>query len=226
MHLAKAAQARHSVGHVPAPLRVGIVEDDPELRAAFVTLVESADDMSCAGAFPSAEAALDDAGLRQATADVVLMDINLPGMNGIDCIRRLRAGGFEAHFVMLTTFDDATMVFESLKAGASGYILKRALASELLAAIREVASGGAPMSGAIARKVVQFFGERGPAPEVATLTDREREVLVALSGGQQYKEIADALDISINTVRKYIKAVYDKLHVNTRHEAVSKLGNV
>ena len=102
----------------------------------------------------------------------------------------------------------------------------RAVLGELIDAIRDVASGGAPMTSAVARKVVQYFGQRGPAPEVETLTDREREVLVALSQGQQYKEIADTLGISINTVRKYIRTIYDKLHVNTRLDAVGKLGRV
>lgn len=206
---------------VPA-LRVGVVEDDAQLRDAFASLIGDTDGMACIGAFASAEAAID--GLRRTAIDVVLMDINLPGINGIECIRRLRAAKCDAQFIMLTTFDDATTVFESLQAGATGYVLKRSHGSEIVSAIREVGAGGAPMSGAIARKVVQFFGERAPAQEVQTLTPREREVLLALSQGQQYKEIADALSISINTVRKYIRDVYQKLHVNTRLEAVKKLG--
>jgi DNA-binding NarL/FixJ family response regulator len=116
------------------------------------------------------------------------------------------------------------IVFESLKAGASGYILKRAPIGELLAAIRELAAGGAPMSGVIARKVVQYFGHHGP--EVKTLTAREHQVLVALSQGEQYKEIAPGLEISINTVRRHIMAIYEKLHVNSRLEAVGKLGRL
>jgi DNA-binding NarL/FixJ family response regulator len=204
------------------PVRVGIVEDDSQLRADFARLVSGAEDMDCVAAFASAEDAL--AGLTDLRADVVLMDINLPGMSGIECVRHLRSESAAAQVVMLTTFDDATSVFESLKAGAHGYVLKRAAANELLDAIRDVMSGGAPMTSAIARKVVQYFGRRGPAPELATLTDREGEVLVALSQGQQYKEIADALGISINTVRKHIKAIYEKLHVNSRADAVTKLG--
>jgi DNA-binding NarL/FixJ family response regulator len=203
-------------------LRVGIVEDDAQLRGDFSRLIAEAGDMTCVGGFATGEGAL--AGFRLALPDVVLMDINLPGMSGIDCARQLRAEMQGVQILMLTTFDDATSVFESLKAGANGYILKRAAVGELLGAIRDIAAGGAPMTGAIARKVVQYFGQRGPAPEVQTLTDREREVLVALSQGQQYKEIADALGISINTVRKHIKAIYEKLHVNTRLDAVNKLG--
>ena len=206
------------------PLRVGLVEDDDRLRADFVQLIDSSGDMRCVGAYPSAEAALAD--LPSQTPDVVLMDINLPGMSGIESVRRLRALVPAAQVMMLTVFDDTTSVFESLKAGASGYLLKRAPVSELLAAIRDLAAGGAPMSGVIARKVVQYFGQRGPAPEVQTLTAREHQVLVALSQGQQYKEIADTLGISINTVRRHIMAIYDKLHVHSRLDAVGKLGRI
>jgi DNA-binding NarL/FixJ family response regulator len=184
---------------VSGPLRVGIVEDDAQLRGDFMRLIAESGDMTCVGGFATGESAL--AGFRLGVPDVVLMDINLPGMSGIECARRLRAEMTDVQILMLTTFDDATSVFESLKAGANGYVLKRAAVSELLAAIRDLASGGAPMTGAIARKVVQYFGQRGPAPEVQTLSEREREVLVALSQGQQYKEIADALGISLNTVR-------------------------
>lgn len=204
-------------------LRVAIVEDDARLRADFTRLIDQADDLSCVAAFPSAEEAF--AGMPAIAPDVVLMDINLPGMDGIECVRRLRAANVTPHVVMLTTFDDATVVFDSLKAGAVGYVLKLSPATEILEAIRDVVAGGAPMSSAIARKVVQFFGASTPAPvsEVDALAPRERDVLLALSQGQQYKEVADTLGLSINTVRKYIRAIYQKLHVNTRHEAVNKL---
>ena len=205
------------------PLRVAIVEDDATLRTDFAGLIDGADGMVRVGLYENAEAAL--AGLPAAAPDVVLMDIGLPGISGIDCVRRLRLAGFQAQIVMLTSFDDSAMVFESLKAGAAGYVLKRSPAADVLAAVRDIAAGGAPMTGAIARKVVQFFTRRA-APEVETLSAREREVLVALSQGQQYKEIADGLGISINTVRQYIKAIYVKLHVNTRQDAVNKLGRV
>lgn len=204
-------------------LRVAIVEDDARLRADFTRLIDQADDLSCVAAFPSAEEAF--AGMPAIAPDVVLMDINLPGMDGIECVRRLRAANVTPHVVMLTTFDDATVVFDSLKAGAVGYVLKLSPATEILEAIRDVVAGGAPMSSAIARKVVQFFSASAPAPvsEVDALAPRERDVLLALSQGQQYKEVADTLGLSINTVRKYIRAIYQKLHVNTRHEAVNKL---
>jgi len=207
---------------MPPTLRIGIVEDDAHLRADFTRIISRNEDMTCVGAFASAEEAL--GGLPFTNPDVILVDVNLPGMSGIELVRHMRRDATRAQIVMLTTFDDATTVFESLKAGANGYVLKRAVLGELIDAIRDVASGGAPMTSAIARKVVQFFGQRGPAPEVETLTDREREVLVALSQGQQYKEIAANLGISINTVRNYIRTIYDKLHVNTRLDAVNKLG--
>lgn len=205
-------------------IKVGIVEDDAQLRGVFSRLVESAGDLSCVGACETGEDALRT--LPPQVPDVVLMDINLPGMAGIECTRRLKDLEPSLHVIMLTTFDDSERVFESLKAGATGYVLKRAPTSEIVGAIRDVCDGGAPMSGAIARKVVQFFRQNRTAPEVETLTEREREVLQALSEGQQYKEIAATLSISINTVRKYIKSIYQKLHVNTRTEAVRKLGRV
>ena len=203
-------------------LRVGILEDDDRLRGDFARLVEEAGDMSCVAWYPTAEDAL--AGVQVAAPDVMLVDINLPGMSGIEFVRQMRTLPLSSQVVMLTTFDDTNSVFESLKAGANGYVLKRAALADLCDAIRDVASGGAPMTSAIARKVVQHFGQQRRSPEVEALSDREREVLVALSQGQQYKEIAANLGISINTVRNYIRAIYDKLHVNTRTEAINKLG--
>ena len=203
---------------------VAIVEDDPQLRSIFGQLIDDAADLTCVGRYESGERAL--ALIPGVAPDAVLMDINLPGITGIECTRRLKSLVPETHVVMLTMFDDSERVFESLKAGATGYVLKRSPAHEILNAVRDVCGGGAPMSGAIARKVVQFFGQHQVAPEVETLTEREREVLRALSEGQQYKEIADRLSISINTVRKYIRSIYDKLHVNTRTDAVRKLGRV
>lgn len=206
------------------PLSVAIVEDDPRLTADFVDLINREADMICTATYESAESAL--VSLPALMPDAVLMDINLPGITGIECTRRLRSAVPSLCVVMLTTFDDSERVFESLKAGASGYLLKRAASEEIVRAIRDVCAGGAPMSGAIARKVIQFFSQNQAAAEVQALTERERAVLDALSGGQQYKEIADSLSISINTVRKHIRVIYEKLHVNTRADAVRKLGRV
>lgn len=211
-------------------IRVSIVEDDDRLRAEFSGLIEATAGMTLASVSPSAEDAL--SRIPANKPDVVLMDVNLGGMNGIECTRRLKAENAQLQIVMLTSFESNDKIFESLSAGATGYVLKRAPAAQILDAVRDVHEGGSPMSAAIARKVVQFFGAPAPVPvttwasEVDQLTDRERAVLLALSEGQQYKEIADTLAISINTVRKYIKSIYEKLHVNTRLEAVRKLGRV
>jgi len=208
-------------------LRVAIVEDDERLRQQFAQLVENAGDMTCVGDSPSAEAALTT--LPRVAPDVVLMDLNLPGINGIECTRRLKALRPDTQVVMLTSFESTEAIFDSLAAGATGYVLKRAPGNEILEAVRDVHAGGSPMSSAIARKVVSFFGKRvdpAPSPELDRLTDRERSVLLALAEGQQYKEIADTLGISINTVRNHVKRTYEKLQVNTRLDAVRKLGRV
>ena len=208
-------------------LRVAIVEDDDRLREEFARLVGSAGDMVCVSASGSAEAAL--AAIPDAAPDVVLMDVNLPGANGIECTRRLKESRPAIQVVMLTSFESTDTVFEALAAGATGYVLKRAPGLQIVEAIREVHAGGSPMSSAIARKVVSFFVQRvdrRPAPEVDRLSDREHAVLAALAQGQQYKEIADALGISINTVRNHVKHVYEKLQVNTRLDAVRKLGQL
>src|SRR5262245_13019959 len=206
-------------------LRVAIVEDDDRLRDEFARLVDSAGDMTCVNASPTAEAAL--AALPAAAPDVVLMDVNLPGLSGIECTRRLKAARPDTQIVMLTSFESTDTIFEALASGATGYVLKRATGLAIVEAVREVHAGGSPMSPAIARKVVSFFGKRvdpAPAPEIDRLSDRERAVLVALAEGQQYKEIADTLGISIDTVRNHIKRTYEKLQVNTRLDAVRKLG--
>ena len=208
-------------------LRVAIVEDDDRLRDEFTRLVESAGDMACVSASATAEAALD--AIPAAAPDVVLMDVNLPGMSGIECTRRLKELRPATQIVMLTSFESTDTIFEALAAGATGYVLKRATGLQIVEAVREVHAGGSPMSTAIARRVVGFFGTRvdpKPSPELDRLSDRERAVLAALAEGQQYKEIADHLGISINTVRNHVKRIYEKLQVNTRLDAVKKLGRV
>ncbi|MGE3274481.1 MAG: response regulator [Vicinamibacterales bacterium] len=205
-------------------IRVGIVEDDRQLRDHYTALVSRTGDLEVAAAYPSGEAAL--AGLSGVRPDVVLMDINLPGMDGIECVRRLKAVRPDLQVVMLTAFDDSDQVFESLKAGAAGYVLKRATAAEILDAVRDVHAGGSPISSAIARKIVQFFAPKPAAPEVAALTEREREVLEALSQGLMYKEVADRLGITINTVRQHVRRIYETLQVRSRAEAISKLGGL
>lgn len=206
-------------------MRVAIVEDDDRLREQFAQLVESAADMTCVSTSGTAESALD--AIPAAAPDVVLMDVNLPGMNGVECARQLKHLRPQTQIVMLTSLESNDTIFESLAAGATGYVLKRSPGLQILEAVRDVHAGGSPMSAAIARKVVSFFGKRVdpmPSPDLDRLSDRERAVLVALAQGQQYKEIADSLGISINTVRNHVKHTYEKLQVNTRLDAVRKLG--
>lgn len=204
------------------PIRLALVEDDPRLRAEYQAIVATDPAMVLVGAFPSAEAALAD--LPGLAPDVVLMDINLPGMNGIACVRRLKAALPAVQVVMLTAFGDSEQVFESLKAGATGYVLKEATGREVLEAIHDVHTGGSPISSAIARKLVQHFSPRPEAPEVVALTQREREVLEALSRGLMYKEVADELGVSLNTIRAHVRRIYETLQVQSRAEAVAKLG--
>jgi DNA-binding NarL/FixJ family response regulator len=207
-------------------IRVVVVEDNPQLRTAVQSLLNHAGDLTCVGTHATAEQAI--AALSEEKPQALLMDIGLPGMTGIEGVRRVKALRPETQVIMLTSFDDPERIFESLQAGATGYVLKRAPSVQILDAVRDVQQGGAPMTSAVARLVVEHFGRkpRSAAPEVALLSDRERLVLVALSEGQQYKEIAASLEISINTVRTYVRSIYDKLQVNSRAEAVKKLGRI
>ncbi len=171
--------------------------------------------------YGSAEAAL--AGLPNDRPDVVLMDINLPGINGVECVRRLKQVLPDTLAVMLTAYEDTENIFNALAAGASGYLLKRAPRAELLEAIREVRGGGSPMTPHIARLVVQSFQKAAPSsPATENLSAREQEVLDCLSQGFLYKEIAEKLGISYETVHTYIRRIYEKLQVRTRTEAVAK----
>jgi len=201
---------------------VSIVEDDRRTRESLTALLRGASGVRLLGAHPSGEAAL--SALPAEKPEVVLMDINLPGMSGIDCVARLKAQMPEQRVLMLTTYEDSNLIFDSLRAGARGYILKNRPPAELLEAIQQVHEGGAPMSMRIARKVVTFFNELpGPAPESERLSERETQVLAALAKGLLYKEIGTQLAISENTVRTYVKRIYEKLHVQSRTEAVAKL---
>ncbi len=208
---------------MPPAIKVCIVEDNAPLRETMSILLNGSGQFRCCGAFPNGEAAL-----KQMPADwpqVVLMDINLPKMSGIECVSKLKGLRPELHVIMLTICGDEDDIFESLKAGASGYLLKSASPGEILEAITEVHQGGAPMSSAIAHKVVRYF-QKLKAPEPATnLTKRESEILSYLAKGFQYKEIADALSIGGSTVRTHIEHIYQKLHVSSRTEAVVKFLN-
>ena len=201
-------------------IRTVIIED----HAAFARTVEKFlrrpdSGVDCVAVYRSAEDAL--AGIGQVQPDVALVDINLPQMNGIECIARLKTLCPALVCLVLTTFDNNTMIFDALKAGACGYLLKRTPPADIVAAIEQARGGGSPMSPQIARQVVSFF-HRSPPPDEARLSDPERAVIELLAGGLLYKEIADRLGITIDTVRRRVKSIYEKLHAHTRMEAVNK----
>jgi DNA-binding NarL/FixJ family response regulator len=200
---------------------VSLVEDNDQLRATLARVISRAENFACVSQYSSAEAALE--GLPKDRPAVVLMDINLPGMNGVECVRRLKQLLPAVQVVMLTVYEDTENIFNALAAGASGYLLKRTTSAELIEAIKEVYKGGSPMTAHIARKVVQSFQKTGPSAQpTENLSAREQEVLDCLSQGFLYKEIADKLGISYETVHTYIRRIYEKLQVRTRTEAVAK----
>ena len=203
-------------------IRVSIVEDNDQLRGTLARVIDRAEGFQCLGQHASAEVALES--IPNEKPDVVLMDINLPGMNGVECVRRLKQLKPETLVVMLTAYEDTENIFGSLEAGASGYLLKRSKSAEILEAIKEVVAGGSPMTAHIARKVVHSFQSKGVSSQATeNLAEREREVLELLSQGFMYKEIADKLGISFETVRTYIRRIYEKLQVRSRTEAVAKV---
>jgi DNA-binding NarL/FixJ family response regulator len=202
-------------------IRTAIIEDD----APFAQALEKyfglrGSGIECIAVYPSAEEALRQ--LPQDPPQVALVDINLPRMSGIECISQLKSQCPELHCLILTSYDNHASIFDALKAGASGYLLKRTPPSEIAASIEQVCDGGSPMSPHIARQVVSFF-HRTPAPKTqVALTGREREVIELLASGSMYKEIADHLAITLETVRTHVKNIYDKLHAHSRTEAVRK----
>ena len=204
-------------------IRVALVEDSDDTRQALAILISGSPGYDCVAACVTGEEAL--GVLPEKNPQVVLMDIQLPGMSGIECIAKLKELIPATQIVMLTVLEDHERIFQSIIAGASGYLVKKTLPARLLEAIREVNEGGAPMSSQIARQVVDYV--RNPAPVEAThkLSPRETEVLHLLAKGFLYKEIGDQLGISISTVRIHIRHIYDKLHVRNRTEAVMKTRN-
>jgi len=202
-------------------IRVGIVEDDRSVRENLAVLIDRTPGFACAAACASAEEGLKR--LPEAGPDVVLMDIHLPGLSGIACVARLRRQLPQTQVIMLTVEEDSERVFESLKAGATGYLVKHVTPEEILEAVAEVHRGGAPMSSHIARRVVRTFLEQAPAGAVAIqLTPREEEILRLLAKGQRSKEIADQLAIGAGTVNTHVRRIYEKLHVRSRAEAVAR----
>ena len=200
-------------------ISVSIVEDEARIRTQLAKLIEDASGFRCAGVYSSAEDALRE--IPRQPPDVVLMDINLGGMSGVECTLRLKRLVPRVQIVMLTVYDDSDQIFAALEMGASGYLLKRTPPDEILKAINEVYHGGAPMSGYIARQVVQSFARQRSA-EALELTPREAEVLALVAKGYINKEIAEHLGITLETVRSYLKNTYEKLHVRSRTEAAMK----
>ncbi len=197
-------------------VKVSIVEDIPELREGLMNLLELDQRFEAVSSYNDAESAIDHLVAMQ--PDIVVMDINLPGMNGIDCIRKIKKECPDTQFIMFTIYEDDEHLFDALEAGASGYILKKSNQEKILDAIEELHNGGAPMSTSIARKVINRF----KGPKDLNITGREKEILTLLSKGLLYKEIAEQLHITTGTVKQHLHKIYEKLHVQNRTEAINK----
>lgn len=202
-------------------ITVAIVEDNAAMRRTLQEMLSQVPDLQCLAFLENAACALERLpGLRP---DVVLMDIQLPGMSGVDCVQKLKDQLPETQFMMLTVFEDHELIFQSLRAGATGYLLKKHIPKQLIQSIRELHSGGSPMSNSIARKVVQAFQQPVNSPTAdESLSLREEQILRALASGHRFKEIAADLEISFHTVRSHVQRIYKKLHVRTKTEAVHK----
>jgi DNA-binding NarL/FixJ family response regulator len=201
-------------------ITVSIVDDDPSLCKGLARLIGQTRDLRCQGCYANAEDAWREIGKNP--PDVVLMDINLPGMDGIECVKKLKELRPSLRIVMVTIYENPQQIFKALAAGAIGYVLKHRPPAELVEAIRDAHHGGAPMSSQIARKVVQFFQTNAAENKASELSARELEVLEFLAKGYLIKEIADQLAISFDTVRTYIRRIYEKMHVHSRAQAVAK----
>ncbi len=202
-------------------IKVSIIEDNRGTLDSLKELLGRAPGLTCAGAYPSAEEAI--SAISKEQPDVALVDINLPGMNGVECVSRLKRQHPKLQLLILTTYEESDLIFDSLRAGANGYLLKNMRPAEIIQAIEQVHGGGSPMSMHIARKVVSYFQkEANNRSEVENLTQREHEILSLLAKGFLYKEIADQLAISLSTVRAHLHTIYEKLHVQSRTQAVVK----
>jgi DNA-binding NarL/FixJ family response regulator len=203
------------------PIKVSIVEDDERVRESLAGILDAAAEFRCLKTYPTGEEALKR--IPAEMPDILLMDIQLPGMSGIECVARIKEKLPNLPVVMLTVFEDSEKVFKALEAGACGYLVKRTPSGDLLEALRQVHSGGAPMTGRVARMVVQSFQRMGASKrETENLTPREREILDLLSQGDLCKEIAEKLNLSLRTVHTHLKNIYEKLHVRSRTQAVIK----
>lgn len=207
----------------PMSITTAIIEDDVETRGMFARWLRRAEGFDCVAEYADAGSAL--AALPALQPQVILSDINLPGLNGIECVRRLKPLLPHSQFLMITVYEDTDHIFDALAAGAAGYLLKRTAREALLTAIRDVHEGGSPITASIARKVVQTFQRPAAAAIAATaeLSPRENEVLQLLAGGYLYKEVADVLHLSVPTVNTYVRRIYEKLNVRSRAQAVAKV---
>jgi DNA-binding NarL/FixJ family response regulator len=203
------------------PIKVCLVEDLKEIREGMVSLLTMDERFELLAAFPDAEKAAEELVAWQ--PDIVIMDINLPGMSGIDCIKKVKKECPATQFIMFTIYEDDEKVFEALSAGASGYLLKKTALSKITESLLELHQGGSPMSTSIARKVIDQFHIKPASDKLATLTLRENEILQLLAKGLLYKEISAKLSITTGTVRQHIHNIYDKLHVQNRTEAINKM---
>jgi DNA-binding NarL/FixJ family response regulator len=207
-------------------IKVAIVEDDARIRRALRDILSSAQDCQCVGAFANGEEAI--RAIPSLQPDVVVMDVNLPDLSGVECVAQLAPQLPQTQIVMLTVYQDPETIFQALAAGAHGYLVKPVMPEKLLEAIREIKAGGVPMSRTIARKVIGVFRQTTPPPAVgmaredATLGPREQQVLEFLMAGLSYKEIAGELSIKVSTVGTYVQRIYEKLHVRSRREIIAR----
>ena len=204
----------------PEQISVVIVEDDKLIREGIAELINSTSGFQLNAVFENCEVALKE--INKVLPDVILMDISMPGMNGIECVKKIIPANSGIKIIMLTVYEEEQKIFDSLRAGASGYILKRSSLQEILSSIKEVVNGGGPMSPVIANKVLNYFNKSGKKSDEINLTTRESEILKELVEGHSYKKISEILFISLDTVRSHIKSIYQKLHVNSKSEAVAK----
>jgi len=207
------------------PIRIVIAEDQDDIRMVLEAFVSYDKGMECLKVFPDGMSAWEWFRTTDQQVDVAMLDIDMPGMNGIELVGKIKQKFPQTQCLICTIYDDSDRIFKALKAGASGYILKKSASGQILDAIREINLGGSPMSSEIARRVVQSFYPQGTstAPEVFPLTPRENEILKQLEKGYLYKEIASTYNISVETVRRHVHNIYEKLHVSNRTEALNKV---